>query len=464
MIPFSAQAQPDRLPAEAAFIAWAKGSLAPLMTVNPSSSAKDLEPLGRMIGDKPLVALTEGLHFAAEPLEFRNRVLQYLVQRKGFTAIAIESGVVEGRAVHEYVRGGEGDLAKVMRQGFSYTFDRLPQNEALVRWLREYNADPRHVRKVNFYGFDVPGSPGNPKANRNVDTALVAALDYLTRVDSESATAFHARLDRVMKNLHFDWYSPDGPNYSKLTQVERDALTSAIADLIALLERSESRYTAASTAEDYDWAYRAAIGARQVDNWLRVDIPVGRQPSLMEMVEAGFRDIRERAQADNIDWVVKREGPSGKVLIFANTVHLSAMPLVTKWIPRKETNPDPGKKIRTMERDVAGTYLRRRFGDQLVIVGNLIGKGEGACASVSYRQILTPAPAESSTGIAGAVGVPRYLLDLRAAPASVAAWLDEPRPLSGPYPYEYEILVELPLRKAFDILFYLDTVTPACVQ
>lgn len=117
-----------------------------------------------------------------------------------------------------------------------------------------------------------------------------------------------------------------------------------------------------------------------------------------------------------------------------------------------------------MERDVAGTYLHRRFGDRLVIVGNLIGKGEAACASAGYRQILTPAPAESSTGIAGAVGVPRYLLDLRTAPASVATWLDALRPLSGPYQYEYEIFVDLPLRKAFDILFYLDTVTPACVQ
>lgn len=464
MIPLSAQAQPGRFPDEAAFMAWAKGSLTPVMTVSPAPSAKDLESLGRMIGDKPLVALTEGVHFAAEPLEFRNRVLQYLVQRKGFTAIAIESGVVEGHAVYDYVRGGEGDLAKVMRRGFSYAFDKLPQNEALVRWLREYNADPRHVRKVNFYGFDVPGSVGNPRGTRNVDTALVEALDYLAHVDNASAAEFHARLDRVMTNLHFDWYSPDGPNYSKLTQVERDTLTSAIADLIALLERSESRYTAASTAEDYDWAYRAAIGARQADNWLRVDILVGRQPSVTEMVEAGFRDIRERAMADNIDWAVKREGPAGKVLVFANTIHLTAMPLVTRWIPRKGTEPGPEKKIRTMERDVAGTYLRRRFGDRLVIVGNLIGKGEAACASVGYRQILTPAPAKSSTGIAGAVGVPHYLLDLRSAPASAATWLDEPRPLSAPYQYEYEISVELPLRKAFDILFYLDTVTPACVQ
>jgi len=50
--------------------------------------------------------LSEGVHGAAEPLEFRNRVLQYLVEAKAFTAIAIESGIVESRTVHDYVRGG----------------------------------------------------------------------------------------------------------------------------------------------------------------------------------------------------------------------------------------------------------------------------------------------------------------------------------------------------------------------
>jgi erythromycin esterase-like protein len=249
-----------------------------------------------MIGNATVVALGEGIHLGTEPLEFRNRVLQYLVEKKGFTAIAIESGIVEGRGVHDYVRGSPGDLATVLAQGISWTFDRLPQNEALVRWLREYNADPRHTRKVNFYGFDVPGSPGNPKANRGMDTALVEVLKYLARVDNAAAAAFHARLDSFWPNIRVGFRrSPDAPpGYERLSQAERDALTAAIGDLIILLERREAQYTAASTGSDYEWAYRAAIGARQVDGWLR-QIPLRWQPSSeLPRFLAVATDVRDR--------------------------------------------------------------------------------------------------------------------------------------------------------------------------
>src|SRR5687767_7224396 len=99
-----------------AVLELAKKSRVRLATTAPGSSWEDLAPLGEMIRDATVVALSEGVHGGAEPLEFRNRVLQYLVREKGFTAIAIESGIVEGRMVHDYVRGGPGDLASALSQ------------------------------------------------------------------------------------------------------------------------------------------------------------------------------------------------------------------------------------------------------------------------------------------------------------------------------------------------------------
>ena len=101
-----------------AFLEWAKGALAPLKTVVPDAEWHDLEPFGSMVGDATVVALGEGaIHGCAESLEFRNRVLRYLVREKGFTAIALESGAVEGKLVHEYVRGGPGELSEVLADG-----------------------------------------------------------------------------------------------------------------------------------------------------------------------------------------------------------------------------------------------------------------------------------------------------------------------------------------------------------
>src|SRR5688572_25176385 len=108
-------------PAGDRFVDWARTALTPLAAPGSTSDLHDLAPLGKMIGGATVVALGEAAHCAAEHLEFRNRLLQYLVKEKEFTAIAIESGIVESHGVHEYVRGAAGDLDAVVAQGIGWT-------------------------------------------------------------------------------------------------------------------------------------------------------------------------------------------------------------------------------------------------------------------------------------------------------------------------------------------------------
>lgn len=156
---------------EKEFQAWARRSLDPLSTVaHPFATTVSgaeleyLKPLGNMIGNATVVSFGEGMHGGAQPLEFRNLLFRYLVEKLGFTTIAIESGITESDGVNQYVSGGPGDLNKVVDQGFSWTFNAYPQEASLVQWMRDYNADPHHFRKIQFYGFDMPGSPTNPDA------------------------------------------------------------------------------------------------------------------------------------------------------------------------------------------------------------------------------------------------------------------------------------------------------------
>jgi erythromycin esterase len=442
----------ETLADESRFVDWAVESKVVLSTVDFDASSRDLAPFGRMVGEATLVALSEGTHGAAEPLEFRNRIFRYLVEEKGFTAIAIESGIVEGRSVHDYVRGQTSDFSQAMARGLGWTFERMPQNSALVRWLRDYNMDPRHRRKVNFYGFDVAGSPGNTKARRGADTALTEVLDYLARVDGASATHFHTRLDPLIANLKFATHrGADAPGYDRLSRTERDELTGGIADLITLLERNEARYTAASTGEDYKWAYRAAIGARQIDAWLR-QLPVGWQatndgPALSDAIRSFYSvatDVRDRAQADNLEWIVDQEGPGGKILVFAHRYHLSKTPLHVNLFIAEGSRQVP-----------AGTYLHRRFGERLIAIAHLIGHGEAGCGS--FNLVQEPAEQNSMEGLAGKLAAPLFLLDLRSGPIPVRNWLGQEYPLAGG-----TRAMKLPTGQAFDILFYSETVTRAC--
>jgi erythromycin esterase len=433
-----------------AVLQWAGSSLSPLSAVKPGAPWSDLDPLLRMIGDAPLVATSEAVHMGAEPLEFRNRLFQYLVEKKGFTAIALESGIVEGRDLHDYVLGRSSDLNAALANGLTWNFDRLPQNAALLRWVREYNADTRHTRKLTVYGFDVPAN--NPKAKRGTNTELMEALKYLQRVDAAAATAIQARGGVLLDKLWDMSGAADRSGYHRLSVTERDTLTAMISDLVVLVERKEAAYTAASSQEDYQWGYRAAVAARQKDNCQRQLPPPDWQPErsghdtheepILPFIAAS-NDARDRAQADNLDWIVKREGVNGKVLIFASRFHVSAVTVTTRWISGA-----------TAEQQSVGTYLRRRFGARYVNIGNLISKGAFGCGDF---QPLTPAPPNTIDGLVGELGVPRFVLDVRTAPPAVKRWLDRQHQL-GPD----DDALRVNMSQAYDILFYLDTVSTAC--
>jgi erythromycin esterase len=417
-----------------AFVEWARACLVPL--------SEGLDTFGEMIGDATVVALGEGVHCAAEPLEFRNRVLEHLARTKSFTAIAIESGLVESRAVHDYVRGGPGGTDAALSQGLSWNFDRLPQNRQLIEWLRNSNADPRQVRKLNFYGFDVAGSPGNPQANRGIDTSLVEAQRYLQRVDATQAGTFSDRFAPAIANLR-----PD--RYGGLKEAQRDALTAAIADLIAIFKRKEAQFIERSSAQEYKWALRAAIGARQVDDWLR-RIPPGWQSEKGSVdacasLFAAQMDVRDRAQVDNLEWILGEEGESAKILLFAHCGHLSNAPVQIAWLPAGAPR----------QQQVAGTYLRRRLGRRLLTIGHCFGMGSAGCDDVA--RTFEGAPADSLADIAGEVGVADYLLDLRRAPADIGSWLRQERAF-GHEPHLFKTSVG----QAFDVLFYTARIKPAC--
>ncbi|MEJ0039580.1 MAG: erythromycin esterase family protein [Gammaproteobacteria bacterium] len=415
-----------------------------------------------MIGNAHVVALTEAVHAATEPLEFRNKLFRYLVEEKGFTAIAIESGVVESRAVYDYVLGNRSDLPATLAQGITWTFDQLPQNRELVEWMRDYNAKPGHARKIRFYGFDLSGSLNAPNPKRGGNVALEESLSYLVRVDAPAAASLHARLDRFLPGIRFYARNPaDAPvrnaqgeaiGYERFTQPERDAISGAVGDLVALFSRNQARYSAASTDQEFAWGYRSALAARQSDEWLR-EVPLGWQPAAGMDRAPGFlsvaADVRDRAQADNIDWIVEQEGSFGKVLVFGARYHLSNAPLVTDWF-----EPEP----RTYGRQaVSGTYLKERFGPGLVTIGNLVGEGKSGCGD--FGQVLERAPVGSLERIAGELGTAPYVLDLRKAPTPVARWLQREQPIG-----QGGGVLTVAVGKAFDLLLYIDRVTPACAR
>jgi len=143
-----------------------------------------------------LLGFGEALHGGEDILIIRNRLFQRLAETHGYSAIAIESSFPQARVVNEYIAGrGPASYEAVQDTGFSHGFGRLDANRELVEWMRQYNADPSHRVKFQFYGFD---SPTEMTSTDSPSRVLHFVLDYLTSIDSASGQEHRQRIDSLL--------------------------------------------------------------------------------------------------------------------------------------------------------------------------------------------------------------------------------------------------------------------------
>ena len=414
---------------------WARTHLHALDRVTADEDFRDLEPLRALIGDAHIVSFGEGMHGAAEPLEFRNRLFRFLVERMGFTAIALESGIVEGFEVNRYVLGAGDDLENTVKRGFSFGFAQLPQEASLVRWMRAYNDDPKHARKIEFYGVDVSGG------DDSMELPLRTALAYLAAREPAKASVFTSRVADLLSHLHLNRLAEAPNQYPELTQAERDRLTGTIADLIAEYDVHETEWSAATSRREYETARQAAIAARQVDSYLRW-VPVGWKP------KDGFGGIfptvasADRTKGDNLEWVRSQMGPGARVLVFMHRGHLMYTPSTIRLPPPTGTVTLP---------PMVGVYMNERYQRDNVMIAHLFGTESTRCGEPPRE-----APADTLEGQWSTLPAPLFVLDLRTAPRSIAERLQMQREEFGMPP-----LNTIGIGKSYDAILYSRGVTRA---
>jgi prolyl oligopeptidase len=394
-----------------AFVSWARPRAIAVEDFPGNASGADR--VGEAIGNARMVALGEPAHGAHEPLEFRNRLARFLIEQRGFTAIALESGFNEARRVNAFVQGGEGDPRQIAREGLTWGFGTLPENVELLRWIRQYNAEPGRSRKVTFHGIDLTGGDSESTFATS-RLALDDALSYLQSVAPESSASARAAIEPFL-----DRFSLSG--YQSLSSEERARLRASIESLVASFESQRARWISASSAGDYEWAFRSALVASQLETLFRLspaNVSDGVVPEFYRAAAA-----RDAAMADNALWALRREGASGRVLLFAHNAHVMNGRLrggLWKVYPEAPV--------------MMGAHLRAALGKALVIVG----AGSGHVGAVD--------------GVLSRVASPPFLLDLRGAPPAVTPWLKRPLSLQANYTTEMDVA----LGEAFDAMIYFD--------
>ena len=147
------------------------------------------EVLDDLIGDARVVLIGESSHGTHEFYESRAQITKWLIEEKGFTAVAAEADWPDAYRVNRYVRGtGDDQSPEEALRGFQ-RFPAWMWRNTVVRdfvgWLRWHNgrcaADGR--RQTGFYGLDLYS------LHRSADEVI----GYLERVDPAAAARARAR-------------------------------------------------------------------------------------------------------------------------------------------------------------------------------------------------------------------------------------------------------------------------------
>lgn len=414
--------------AEDPFEKWAAAHALPIATLDSSADFSDLLPLTSVVGAARVVALGEPTHGAHEPLAFRNRLIRFLVEKMGFTAVALESGFTESSAVESFVAGGPGEAQSVVRDGLTSGKGSYGENRELIQWMRDYNAAaPAGRHRIRFYGIDLAAG-GRVSGPRR---ALDFSLAFLSLSDAADA-------DKIRVSLGGNLPRYDDDEFGSLSQTAVAALGAGIEAIAKAMAKNRSSLIAHSSAEQYRWALHNLDVARELAQYFRVTTPRSNQ----DIHEAGPAiAARDYAMAENVRWAVDSEGPGGRVIVFAHNNH------VMNW---KE---DGGYWAGMREKPLMmGSHLRRAYGkDLLIIVTSSLTASAG---------LPRPEPIEDSIdNTLARVGLPQMFLDLRMARQNQAAlaWLSTQRSLHA----NVSSHVLITPSTAVDAFVFLSGLTPA---
>ena len=107
-----------------------------------------------------ILSIGEAAHGCKEMQELKLSVFREMVEKRGFTAFALEADYGECAEINRYIEGGEGS-AEEMVQKFAFPIYHTKEMAELISWMREWNESAPEEKKVRFYGFDMQDPEGS---------------------------------------------------------------------------------------------------------------------------------------------------------------------------------------------------------------------------------------------------------------------------------------------------------------
>jgi len=351
-----------------------------------------LGPLLDRIGGARVVCLGEASHGTAEFYEMRARITKELIEKAGFTIVALEADWPEAQRLDRYVR--ETSVEPHPEQAF----DRFPtwmwanrQVMEFVDWLRDHNQSRKDpAERAGIYGLDL----------YSLHRSIAAVLRYLKDVDPEAE-----RVARHRYGCLEPWQQDPAAYGAAVLSGRYTSCEPKVVQMLADLARSRAGRIAADPDRWFD-AERNARLVANAEQYYRV----------MYYGSARSWNLRDEHMFDTLQAVMQHRGPGAKAVVWAHNSHLGDASW-TEMSSRGEHN--------------VGQLVRARFGEDSYLVGFGTDHGTVAAASdwngpMEIKQVRA-SHERSYERLCHDSGTQMFMLPLRTAAPQLRRQLDEPR-------------------------------------
>lgn len=294
-----------------------------------------------------IVALGEATHGTREFFQLKHRFLRHLVLEHGVRVFAMEANFPEALALDDYVVHGTGDPRVALENVYFWTWN-VESVLSMVEWLREFNHGRPLSDRVRFYGFDA-----------QYTTGAVSRLDsYLDRIDASVPRTVRDDLELV----------DDGgtnPDQDEHTDDRLDAGERIVPRLRDHLDEQRAEYVDRSDERAFELARRQLAIIEQATEYRRARTEYDGEfggdltDRQVEALEA-LLTVRDRAMADNVDWLLGFED-ADRIVLWAHDAHVNR---------QKHQVRGTGAVAEPM-----GKLLAERHGEEYVAVGFSFGGG-----------------------------------------------------------------------------------------
>jgi protein-L-isoaspartate(D-aspartate) O-methyltransferase len=328
--------------------------------------------------DARVVLLGEASHGTSEFYRARAAITRRLIEAHGFSIVAVEADWPDAASLDRHARALPAPPnAEPPFRRFPTWMWRNTDVEAFVAWLRTWNlARPRESR-TGFYGLDL----------YNLSASIAAVLDYLDRVDPDTAQVARQRYGCLTP------WAKEPQAYGRMAQTSGYAQCEAgVVKMLGEMLNAKLEYA----AHDGESFLDATANARLVKN-------AEAYYRAMYYGAAESWNLRDTHMFETLEAVLEARGPDAKAVVWAHNSHIGDASKTEMGLMRDELN--------------IGQLCRERFGKDAALIGLGTHTGTVACASdwdapMEVKQV-NPSRPDSYERLTHDSGVGRFLLDVR---------------------------------------------------